>query len=145
MTEQYVIAGLTRRRAALAGDIEHTHERLRQMLANLETIDATLKMFDPDYPIETIKPKAFRPPPDWARRGEMSRTVLNILRQASEPMTTRDIALEMLITRALDKSDKRLLRLMGKRVGVALRYQRDNGLVKSEQGPGQYMLWEITH
>lgn len=35
-------------------------------------------------------------------------------------MTTRDIALEMLIERALGKSDQRLLRLMTKRVGVAL-------------------------
>ncbi len=32
---------------------------------------------------------------------------------------------------------------MTKRVGVALRGQRDKGLVRSEQGPGQYVLWEI--
>jgi hypothetical protein len=63
------------------------------------------------------------------------------LRQAAEPLTTRDIAL---VERALDKSDQRLLRLMTKRVGVALRIQRENGLVRCEQGPGQYMLWEIA-
>jgi hypothetical protein len=48
------------------------------------------------------------------------------LRQASEPLTTRDIALQLLVERALDKSDQRLLRLMTKRVGVALRGQREN-------------------
>jgi hypothetical protein len=32
---------------------------------------------------------------------------------------------------------------MTKRVGAALRLQRDNGVVRSKQGPGQYMLWEI--
>jgi hypothetical protein len=74
----------------------------------------------------------------------MSRIVLSILRQAAEPLTSRDVALQMLIERALDKSDQRLLRLMTKRVGVALRIQRDNGVVKSEQGPGQYMVWEIA-
>lgn len=36
-------------------------------------------MFDPDYRIETIKPKAFRPPDDWAKRGEMTRLILGIL------------------------------------------------------------------
>jgi len=30
------------------------------------------------------------------------------------------------------------------RVGVALRLQRDKGSVQSEQGPGQYQLWEIA-
>jgi hypothetical protein len=37
-----------------------------------------------------------------------------------------------------------LLGLMTKRVGVALRGQRENGVVKCDQGPGQYMLWEIS-
>jgi hypothetical protein len=32
---------------------------------------------------------------------------------------------------------------MTKRVGVALRIQRENGTAKCDQGPGQYMLWEI--
>lgn len=62
---------------------------------------------------------------------------------AAEPLTSRDIALEMLVTRALDKNDQRLLQLMTKRVGVALRIQRDRGAVRSSDGPGQFMLWEI--
>lgn len=74
----------------------------------------------------------------------MSRLVLSILRQATEPLTSRDIALQMLIERAMDKSDQRLLRLMVKRVGVSLRIQRDNGTVKAEQGRGQYQLWEVV-
>lgn len=73
----------------------------------------------------------------------MSRIILSTLRQASEPLTSRDIALQLLVERALDKSDLRLLRLMTKRVGVALRIQRDNGAVRCDQGPGQYMLWEL--
>jgi hypothetical protein len=73
---------------------------------------------------EPIKPKAFRPPLDKAHKGEMSRLVLSILRQASEPLTSRDIALQMLIERAMDKSDQRLLGLMVKRARVALTIQR---------------------
>ena len=52
--------------------------------------------------------------------------------------------LQLFVERALDKSDQRLLRLMTKRVGVALRGQKENGLVRGDQGPGQYMLWEIA-
>lgn len=140
----FVLSGLVKRRAELAGDIERTHEALRKMVLDLENIDATIVQFDPDFRVETIQPKAFRPPKDWSNRGQMSRIILSILRQAVAPLTTRDIALELLIERALDKSDQRLLRLMTKRVGVALRGQRENGVVKCEQGPGQYMLWQIV-
>jgi hypothetical protein len=86
--------------------------------------------------VETIKPKVFRPPKEWSNRGQMSRIILSILHQAIEPLTTRDIALQLLVERALDKSDQRLLRLMTKRVGVALRGQLENGFVRCDQGAG---------
>ena len=70
----------------------------------------------------------------------MTKPVLSILRQAAEPMTSRDIALELLVTRALDKHDQKLLALMTKRVGVTLRLQRVNRIVRSSTGRAVYGL-----
>jgi hypothetical protein len=50
----------------------------------------------------------------------------------------------MLVTRALDKSGQGLMRVMTKRVRVALRIQRDNALVEVEQGPGPFVLWRVA-
>jgi hypothetical protein len=61
--------------------------------------------------------------------------------ERSEPLTTRDIALQMLVERALNKDDQRLLRLMTKR-NVAL--QRGQNIVRSGQGPSMFMMWEIV-
>ncbi|HEY6991583.1 MAG TPA: hypothetical protein VH369_24530 [Bryobacteraceae bacterium] len=144
MKNSQVVNGLIVRRAELAGDIERTHETLRKMVADLEHLDQTILQFDPDYRVESIKAKAFRPPKDWSNRGQMTRIVLSILRQAAEPLTSRDVALELLVERALDKNDQRLLRLMTKRVGVALRLQKDKGVVTAEGGPGQVILWQIA-
>jgi len=96
------------------------------------------------HQVGAIKPKAFRPPSDWSHRGEMTKAVLSILRQAAEPLTSRDIALELLVTRMLDKDDQKLLALMTKHVGVTLRLQRIIGIVRSSSGTGQYMIWEIA-
>jgi len=144
MTEPHVISALVRKRAELAGDIENAQADIKRMIRELEGLDQTILLFDGDYRIEAIRPKAFRPPEDWSKRGEMTRILLGILRQAGEPLTSRDIALQLVAERALDTGDQKLLRLMTKRVGVALRLQRDNGVVRSEQGPGQYMLWELA-
>ncbi len=106
------------------------------MLADLESLDATIIQFDPDFKVETTQ--------GLGKRGQMSRVVLSILRQAAEPMSSRDVALEMLVSRPLDKSDQTLMRPMTRRAGVALRIQRDNGLVEAEQGPGQSVLWKVA-
>src|SRR4051812_13956555 len=97
---EFVVSGLVKRRAALAGEIEAMHETLRKMVADLENLDATIVQFDPTFKVESIKPKGFRPPSDWSNRGQMSRIVLNTLRMASEPLTSREIAMQMLIERA---------------------------------------------
>lgn len=143
MAEPHVITALVRRRSELSGDIETTTTKLHQMIADLEHLDKTLLMFDPEYRVECIKPKGFRPPADWSKRGEMTRIILGILRKAAEPMTARDIAVQLIAERALDVSDAKLARLMTKRVGVALRGQRDRGVVQSGQAHGQYVLWAL--
>lgn len=61
----------------MAKEIEETHERLRTLVRDLESLDATLVQFDPSIQVEAIKPRAFRPPADWSRRGEMSRIILS--------------------------------------------------------------------
>lgn len=48
-----------------------------------------MKLFDPDYHVEVVKPNVFRPPKDWSNRSEMSRIILSVLRQAAEPLITR--------------------------------------------------------
>jgi hypothetical protein len=140
----YVLTGLVKRRAEITGDIESLHVRLKGLLTALEALDATILQFDPQHRVEAIRPRALRPPSDWSNRGQMPRMVLSLLRQATQPMTTRDLAMEMLVARALDQDDQKLFRLMTKRVGVALCTQRDNGTVRSLPGPGQFVLWEVA-
>jgi hypothetical protein len=62
------------------------------------------------------------------------------MRQASKAASPVAIALETRIERTLDKSDPRLLRMMTKRVGVALRGQRESRAVRCGPGPGQYIV-----
>lgn len=140
----YMVTGLVKKRAELAGELNATHERLRELVNQLEHLDATLRIVAPDMEVEAIRPKAFRPPDDWSKRGQMSRLVLSILRQSKEPLTSREIAAQMLLERAMDADDQKMLRIMTKRVSTALRDQRDRGRVTSEDGPGTYQLWEVV-
>jgi hypothetical protein len=64
MAEPHVVTALSKKRAELSGDIERVQRELQDMIRDLEHLDRTLLLFDPAYEIASIKPKAFRPPPD---------------------------------------------------------------------------------
>jgi hypothetical protein len=146
MTDTLVISGLVKRRAILSGEIMQIKKQLKQKLLDLKTLDAAIKMFDADYPIDTIKPKGLRHSSgDWETRGELMRLILSILRNSTTPMSARDIALEVMTLKQMDTSNYNAVLSMRERVGRALRKKRTIGLLCSRKGEeGLPVLWELS-
>ncbi|MFM9978771.1 MAG: hypothetical protein ACKVOP_12095 [Sphingomonadaceae bacterium] len=140
----YVVQGLVKRRAEIAGEIGKLQARIAEAARDLETLDAALKLVAPDLDIPGIAPKMFKPPEHWSKRGEMSRVVLDILRVARTSMTSRDIAAQMIVQRGMVATPM-LANLMSKRVATALRGMRDKGMVRNTGSPNAFWLeWEIA-
>lgn len=143
MAEQHVVTALIRKRAEIAGQLEATQNQARQLITDLDHVDATLRLYVPDIDLEEIKPKPL-PPRHSAFRGELSRLILEALRRAPEGMTTQDLAQHFMAERGMNTADKATVKLIGKRVGSSLRTMRGKGLVQSEQGPGSFNLWRVV-
>ncbi len=139
----YATEALKRKRAEMTGEIARCHARLQQLSDDLEHLDATLRLFAPNFVAESILPKVFTPPKSWSKRGEMSRAVLSILRVAKGPLTTREIAAMVVQQRGLE-SDTGILNVMVRRVGNVLRDKREKGLVRSTEETGLWLQWEIV-
>ncbi len=139
----YVLAGLTKRRAELTGEADALKARLVQIGTDLGHLDAVIRQFDPDYDLGSIRTKRPRGP-DVAGRGEMSRFVLGVLRDATEPMPTPDIAARLMAERGMDGQDRKLAERITKRIVSTLRHQGQKGTVRSQPGPGRVLLWEIA-
>lgn len=139
----YALEALKRKRAEMTGEIARCHATLNQLSEDLEHIDATLRLFAPDFVAESILPKVFTPPKSWSKRGEMSRAVLSILRVAKGPLTAREIGSMVVAQRGLD-SDPGILNIMTRRVGHVLRDRREKGVVRSVEETGLWLQWEIV-
>lgn len=144
MKDKSLISGLAQRRAILSGDIGRMQTQLKQMLSDRDVLDAAIRLLDADYPIEKIKPKGLHSPRKWTTRGELVRLILNILRKAPEPLSAREIACEVMALKQMDNSDPRAVTSMRECVGYALRKKRRSGQVRSQYGPGPFVLWEIA-
>ncbi len=144
MENEHVLGGLIRKRSEIAGKIEHTQAALRQLVADLDSIDAAIKLFDPEADIPAIKPRQY-PPRHAAFRGEMMRHVMGCLRLADgKPVTTRDIALVVMKARGLNPEDQSLLVTIRKRVGACMWKLKQQSAVKEIAGVGDLKGWILT-
>jgi hypothetical protein len=143
MAQSHVVSGLIAKRAELAGRIETVQAELRSLIVTLDNLDATIRLFDPEIDIVEIRPKPL-PARNTAFRGEVARLVLTCLRKATQPLPLQEITLHVMTGRSLNPDDKPLLRVLAKRVGAALRHNRNKGLIVSSIGPNGVLLWEIA-
>jgi hypothetical protein len=139
------LAGLLEKRAEIAGQIGHTRAMLRQLIIDLDHVDAAIRIFDPSYDVEGIRQKipikAHR-----AIRSDMTRATLDALRDAPGPMTTKELARHVMAERGLNTADAALLQLFTRRTGALLRWQKKRGILRSIKDPqhGRFDLWEIA-
>jgi len=138
-----VLNGLVRKRAEIAGRIEANQQELRRLIADLDSVEATIRVFDPTVDLNAVHPRPV-PPRHAAFKGEVSRIVFVSLRQATTPITSRQIAVLMVKERGLNPDDRDLMTLMTKRVGACLNTQCKRGVVRSVRVPGPLLGWELA-
>jgi hypothetical protein len=141
MKNEHVLSGLIAKRAELSGKIEIMQREMRELVAAIGHVDAAIRLFDPNVDLEDIKPKL--PPRFQAFKGEVSRLLLNALREAKRPLPVSDLTLLVAAGRAINPDDKPFMRILSKRVGACLRNLRKKGLVEMTRPPGSLGLWAI--
>lgn len=60
MSEPHVISTLKSKRSEFLGLVNYHEKELRILVDNINHIDKTLKIFDPNIELSTIKPKQYR-------------------------------------------------------------------------------------
>jgi hypothetical protein len=111
MAQSIIIGALIEKRSEVSGIIAELEERTRQSRANLAHIDATLRLFDPEIKVATIRGK--KPPTKSSlfANGEISKRCREAIRRAGgDPVAAEDIVRQAMTDKGLDTGD-RLARL----------------------------------
>jgi hypothetical protein len=90
MTEKVVLA-LMAKRAEIQGYIQDLETKARRWRTRLAHVDATLTIFSPETDPEAIQPKRRYRRSQYFRGGEFARLCLDVLREASGPITTAEV------------------------------------------------------
>lgn len=142
MGTQHAITALRDKRGELTGHIDALQDQLRAAMIDLDHIDATLRMFDPEIELDEIRPKPL-PPRHHAFKGQVTRSILAMLRSEGA-MDAKAITIRLMAERELNAADKALVKAMHKRIGAALRNLRERTLVRSEVTSGGPLVWSLA-
>ena len=142
-TSNPVLSGLIRKRQEVLAELDLAQSRLRQLILDIDAVDATIRLFQPDIDLSVVK---VRPTPrrHLAHRGDTSRLILSLLREAGETLSHREITQLVMTARGLNLADRALCQTMRDRVGASLRGMRGRGRVIGGKGKGLGVRWGLA-
>jgi hypothetical protein len=105
MADPHVISALREKRAELSGELIAAEKRIVELRADIDSLDRTIRVFDPTAEPHTIRPILRRKKPTLIPRGQCSRAILDMLRLAEVPITAREIAAQLAARYQMDASN----------------------------------------
>lgn len=143
MARTPVLHGLIKKRAEIVGRIQALQVEAARLVADLDHLDCSIRMFDPQIDFEDMPVKAL-PPPNAAFRGEFQRSLLEFLRGQQRWLTTDELTIKVMVQRRMNENDMKLRVITRKRVGHALTRLRGKGVVSSKKaGKGALLTWKL--
>ncbi len=139
-TFEHTISGLLTKRADLLGEAEQIRDRLAAIKNDIDALDRTLNVLSYEGDLDAQMPRQKRHV--VFGRGELTRRVLTILRHSEKPMTSRQIAQEIVSDSGMDARDRKYVSDLTKRVGKACRQYPEGTIRKSSDTVGN-IHWAV--
>lgn len=139
MEELGVIGGLRDKRSELVGLVCRLEQQLADHRVSLTHLDATMCLFDPDLLLPGADLQQ-RERVSWFRPGECLRAIYDVLREAPQPLTTRNVAGRVIAAKGVTIADERTRALIQKTILASL--SRAKGTIERLEADG-VVSWRV--
>ncbi|QIF80345.1 hypothetical protein [Brevundimonas sp. 'scallop'] len=139
---QLALHALVRKYAEIAGDVTHARSTVQKLTADLAHIEAAIRLLDASVDISAIRPS--RPSLKRSQKGEVTNILLDVLREADQPLPPRTITERVMKRRGMCIENAVELDVMLKRVRACLRNQRNQGVLHPVGKDGFAQLWDVV-
>jgi len=143
MANSHVISGLLDKRAEMSSLINKHQSEINKLNQSLAALDSTIKLFSPEIDLRNHRAKVFRERNRFFKNGECIRLILDVLREACEPLTPVAITSQIIALKSLtiDSEDMEHVR---NTVYAALAANEKKGLLKQLRDDAGAKTWAIT-
>lgn len=139
------VSGLVAKHAELSALRDRYKDEIKRIAEDLGHLDGAIRLFEPDASCYALRSSVAK---SRARKGAVKRFILDQFRNASEPITSRQITEAWAADQGLG-SDEATLNEQRKRIGACMRgcvHQGlivDVGLTGDHDRSGPYKLWVL--
>ena len=143
MADSHIISALSTKRGEILGSIKHYKQLISSLDKDLQNIDATIKIFEPDYKFGSEKVVNKHTRNRFFNNGEAKVLVLEVLKNSEVPILTDKIADIIAINRNLSFENKTDKSNFQKSILLALNTCLSNNLVEKVSKDGLSIVWKI--
>ena len=142
MADTHVISALSTKRGEILGSIKHYKQIISSLDKDLANIDATIKIFEPDYKFgsEKIVNKHRN---RFFNNGEAKVLVLEVLKSNKLPLSTDKLSEIIAVNKNLSFENKTDKSNFQKSILLALNTCLSNNLVEKVSKDGLSIVWKI--
>ena len=142
MAQSHVMSALVSKRGELAGAIDYHQSEIKKIKSEMATMDAAIKVFDPDYNLSKIKKRKTNSKNHFFEPREGNTLLMDIFRELARPISTGDLLDEVIARKGFDREviDVKALRAS---VFVILKRLQSSGIVKELERDGLVIIWGL--
>jgi hypothetical protein len=134
---------LSQLHSELAGKLSANQRETKRLRLAIFQVEAVMKMLSPEVNLRLIAPKRRNVGNPWFKRGTLARAVIDTLRRAGMPMTTREIADALLAGKKPEATRHQAMVLQAAILAIL---RRRNGAAVVGDGPrGRWRLKEAAN
>lgn len=127
MTKSHVVLGLVAKYREVRGQINEIRKELDRLEEQAQALHLSIKLFDSDYDVRAVRPKRKKVANQFFPvAGECTRFVLDVLREASGPLSTSEITDLAVERKNFENPDRQSLRAC---IMTTLSHQRKKEVV----------------
>lgn len=140
MAESPVIIALNRKYGELKGQLQKHQHEARKIQRNMGHVEATIRLFRADHEFSAIPAIAPNKGTRWKGKGVGIRMAIDAMREATEPLTTYELA-SMAMTRAgIPTDDLQAVRDVACSMRQSLKRRVGRGVVVVDGFPTRWAL-----
>jgi hypothetical protein len=135
---------LTKKRAEMILEIEQGEKKVAELKAQLVHLDATLRIFRPDFAAEGLPVKHRRPTKSpYFEHGEMTAYIHDMIRERGE-ITSGDIVAKIMFDKGLDPVNDQPTRTdFIRRFNLQFKTLERKGQIEKVRGRGPAARWRL--
>ena len=143
MADSHVVSALSTKRGEILGSIKHYKQLISSLDKDLQNIDATIKIFEPDYKFGSEKVINKHTRNRFFNNGEAKVLVLEVLKNSKLPISTDKISDIIAIKRNVSFENKTDKSNLQKSILLALNSCLSNNLIEKVSKDGLSIVWKI--